>query len=176
MYASDADWGCTNKSASMCLASPSDPNYSAMDQLTDSGQDWAVHNGKFQFKLVWDTGRVQEWKQSSNPMTYRRAGLRAGEGGGVEDYEAVAVVNTGCNWGGLEWSGGYSLLDGGLTGVGAHHGTRVRSNRRFHFAVGSHKAPSNSWITNDNIIVCGDYGKKGSSSFVELWVNHPAEL
>jgi hypothetical protein len=131
-YASDAQWACAGLDAEQqhCQIDAIDgPNFSAMNQLTSSGQQWAQHGGKFKFRLVWADSAgvetVQEWKQTSNPMTYKASG---GGGGGVLGYEAVAITTVGCHWGGLEWSGGASLLDGS-----ASHGS-------WWFAVGTHGA------------------------------------
>jgi len=132
----------------MCLASPSDPNYSAMGQLTDSGDDWAVHNSKFHFKLVWNSGEVQEWKQSSNPMTYKPNGDSGS--GGVLGYEGVDIHTTSCHWGGLEWSGSNALLDGSVT------------KGSYWFALGTH-ALFDAGLP-------GPCGGLAASSSVELWV------
>ena len=145
--ASDADWSCANPSSAMCLASPSDPNYSAMGQLTESGQALATNIGKFHFKLVWNSGEVQEWKQSSNPMTYKPNGDDGA--GGVLGYEEVAVHTNGCHWRGLEWSGSNALLDGSVT------------KGSYWFALGTHA-----------LFDAGLPGPCGgpASSSVELWV------
>ena len=78
--------------------------FSALDTL----EKHRAASGAFTLQLVFPGTDLppQTWKQTSNPVTATRSHS------GVEGYEPIDVPHTGCYWGGLERSGGSSLLDG----------------------------------------------------------------
>ena len=98
----------------------SNPNYSILDDLQLNGEDYKI-DGKFHFRMGWPDsgGGDQEWSQTSNPMTV------VANSGGVQGYEAIDVSHTTQNWGGLEYNGVSSVMDGS-----AAHG-------HWYYAVGS---------------------------------------
>jgi len=78
------------------MGSPTDPNYSILDQL----EQYRSHDGKFKFKIKWPNrsgNNSNIWKQSSNPVT-------SNPGAPVTGYEAIDVKFKGHHWGGLERS------------------------------------------------------------------------
>lgn len=98
-YKPPADW------KSFSTADPTSPNYSILDTLTDADK----HAGKFTFKLVWPQkagSNTQEWKQTSNPMSKIS--------GSVDGYEAINAPFNDNSWGGLEYNGVSTLLDGSV--------------------------------------------------------------
>ena len=82
-------------------------DFSELDELEDCrGRD----DGKLHLKLVFpqmDGPNTNEWKQTTNPVTAGR--------GGVEGYEPIEISHTGQTWGGLEYNGASSLLDGSVS-------------------------------------------------------------
>jgi hypothetical protein len=121
----------------------SNPNYSILDDLQLNGEDYKI-DGKFHFRMGWPgaTGAGnQEWSQTSNPMTV------VANSGGVQGYEAIDVSHTTQNWGGLEYNGVSSVMDGS-----AAHG-------HWYYAVGS----VNKW---GNAIP----GWTNAEDVTELWV------
>ena len=82
-------------------------DFSELDELEDCrGRD----DGKLHLKLVFpqmDGPNTNEWKQTTNPVTAGR--------GGVEGYEPIEISHTGQTWGGLEYNGQSSLLDGSVS-------------------------------------------------------------
>jgi len=81
--------------------------FSALDTL----EKHRAASGAFTLQLVFPGTDLppQTWKQTSNPVTATRSNS------GVEGYEPIDVPHTGCYWGGLERSGGSSLLDGSVS-------------------------------------------------------------
>jgi len=147
-YLTDKQWACEAGHA-VCSASPFDDNFSRINELKESGQSWATQgpNGnQFRFKLKWGSGSTQEWRQTSNPMTYKKSGCK--EHCGVTGYQAIQTKSTDCYWGGLEYGGSPSLLDGSV-----NHGN-------WWYAVGS-KQNYNNGIPGP----CGD-----TESSVQFWV------
>ena len=116
-----ASWLRKAEEWSLNAADPAAEQYAALDTL----EQYRGADGAFTLRLTWPDGeeggerlRPQTWKQVSNPVT-------AGVQQGVKGYEPIDVPYTGCFWGGLERSGGFSLIDGSVS-----HGN-------FWYAVGS---------------------------------------
>jgi len=104
MIKEPSDWYNVNSDDS------SNPNYSILDQLRDSEDDFK-QNGRFTFKMAWPGASgegTQEWSQTSNPTTVVAAS------GGVQGYQTIEVSHTSRNWGGLEYNGGICLMDGSV--------------------------------------------------------------
>ena len=78
--------------------------------LRDNGGQFTGADGKFEFKLKWDDGKVQHWRQTSNPMVHPGCSRHCG----VTGYEAVNISSTAFGWGGLEYSGSNAVLDGSV--------------------------------------------------------------
>jgi hypothetical protein len=111
-----------SKWSSVNTDDPSNPNYSILYKLQENGESYKS-GGKFHFRLRWPKRsgvNTQEWKQSSNPMTAVAAN------GGVQGYEAVNAPFNEMMWGGLEYNGGVTLLDGSI------------NNYYWFYAVGTH--------------------------------------
>jgi len=118
---------------------PSNDNYAILDRL-ETFRDPA--SKEFEFKLVWPDLQNQTWKQTSNPVTKTSPG--------ADGYEAISAPYKANKWGGLEYGGTYSLLDGSLN----HH--------NWFYAVGSFKE-----------FRSGIPGPKTAVQRVELYVKTP---
>jgi len=117
---------------------PTNANYAILDQL----ESCRAADGKFSMRLSWPHSEYmdQVWRQSSNPVTRGT--------GGVEGYEEVIVPYGCCDWGGLEYNGDYTLLDGTV------------NSTRWDFFVGS-------WRTHSDQIP----GPGGRIEKVELYAD-----
>jgi hypothetical protein len=114
----------------------SNDNFARLDKL----EDYRRH-GAFEFKLVWPKDGLadQWWTQTSNPVTKTSRG--------ADGYRAINAPHTDRFWGGLEYGGSHSLLDGSV-----NHGN-------WFYSVGSFR----KWST-------GIPGPKAAVQQVELWV------
>jgi len=83
---------------------------SQLGTLRDNGEQFRGKDGKFEFKITWDTGKAQHWKQTSNPMVHPGCTRNCGATG----YEAIDISSTASKWGGLEYSGSSAVLDGSV--------------------------------------------------------------
>ena len=43
---------------------------SQLNVLRDNGGQFKGAEGKFEFKIKWDDGNMQHWRQTSNPMVH----------------------------------------------------------------------------------------------------------
>ena len=84
--------------------------YSQLNVLRDNGDQFKGSDGTFEFKIKWDDGGMQHWRQTSNPMLHPGCSRRCG----VTGYEAVSISSTANGWGGLEYGGPNSVLDGSV--------------------------------------------------------------
>ena len=84
--------------------------YSQLNVLRDNGDQFKGADGKFEFKIKWDDGDMQHWRQTSNPMVHPGCSGHCG----VTGYEEVDVSSTALGWGGLEYSGKNAVLDGSV--------------------------------------------------------------
>ena len=75
--------------------------------LRDNGVHFKGADGKFEFKIKWEDGKVQH---SNDPMVHPGCMGHCG----VTGYEAVNVSSTANGWGGLEYSGSTAVLDGSV--------------------------------------------------------------
>ena len=145
---SDGDFfGSGDSWAEARFTNPNDPmanKYSILEYLYKFQR-----NGKFTFKVVYPdygSGITNIWSQTSNPVTQTTSH------GGVTDYTPISIESTLQGWGGLEYSGASTFLDGTV------------NSGDWWWAIGS---KNNYDTSNPNFP-----GPGGTVELVELWVKH----
>ena len=124
------------------LSNPTNPyaeKFSILERI-----DGMTIDGEYIFKLYYPvSGQTQIWAQQNNPVTDIVAS------GGVIGYRPISIETTSNGWGGLEYSGASTFLDG----------TVNISN--WYYAI----APAVSWSTATTFP-----GDSVAVNEVELWV------
>jgi hypothetical protein len=108
-------------------------NSSGLKEFRDNGEKYRGDDGKFEFKITWNDGKSQHWKQSNNPMVHPGCSSNCG----VQGYSPIKLAYTLNGWGGLEYSGSSAVLDGTL------------NEPSWYYAVGS----TTPWTTTTGIPV-----------------------
>ena len=131
-----------NSWAEAKLSNPTDPNaekFSILERIDNMKLD-----NEYVFKLHYPvSGQTQIWAQQSNPVTDTVAS------GGVIGYRPISIETTVNSWGGLEYSGGSTFLDGTV------------NSGNWYYAI----APAVSWGTATTFP-----GSSAAVDEVELWV------
>ena len=99
-HSNDNNWATAKE---LNPGDPTNDNFSILNQL----ESFRGSDGKLHLKLIYpnlNPNSYQEWKQTSNPVTRTS--------GGVDGYEPIDEDWSFNDWGGLEYNGGPSLLDG----------------------------------------------------------------
>lgn len=100
-------------------------------------------DGKFEFLMQFpdDLTGYNRWKQISNPTVVTI------HNNGVNGYEAILISWASNNWGGLEYNGSVSFIDGSV------------ASTTWHYAIGSY-----------TIYASGIPGPTAAVQYTELWV------
>lgn len=121
---------------------PTADKFSILDRLENIR---VSTNGTLTLKIVYSTLNLTNiWSQTSNPV------LSTVGSAGVTGYQPISIQTTSNGWGGLEYDGSSTFLDGTV------------NSGNWYYAI----APTSSW-GGTNMFP----GPSAATNLVELWVN-----